>query len=354
MCSAATENSEFLPLSETAPKVLIIGCGYLGRELAERYLAAGCAVTATTRSGRIAPGLTPRVAARALDLCDPASIERMGEALGDAPLDVVHVLVPPGPEPRGVLLEAPVRLLGLAPLAAARCIVVASSTAVYGDVAGEWVSADTPAAALDGRGRLMRAGEAVWLEHPAVRVLRLAGLYGPGRLIGEADLRRNAPLAGDPERWLNLIHVVDAASLLVAMAAAPGGGGAQGPSTPSAAPEPSLERAPPALERAGGRGVDRLRDGEPDRTPARVELGCDDTPVRRRDWYAGLAAALGLPPPVFDGITREDGPRAARAASRRCDNRPTCRRTGWRPQHPDWRSGLAASLGANFGANLGD
>jgi len=307
MCSAAKKNSDFPQPSESAPEVLIIGCGYLGRELAKNYLAAGYAVTATTRSGHLAAGLADGLAARcrvlALDLRDPVSIAAFAQVLGDGAPAAVHLLVPPGPEPYRVLLEAPARLLHIDPIAAARRIVIASSTAVYGDAAGEWVSADTPAVASDERGRLLLAGEVAWLAHPAARVLRLAGLYGPGRLIGAADLRRGSPLLGDPDRWLNLIHVADAAALLAMMAVGTDG--------------------------------------------ARVELGCDDTPARRGDWYAGLAAALGLPAPTFDGLTRSDGPRSARAASRRCDNRPTCQRTGWRPRHSDWRSGLAASLDGN-------
>jgi len=309
MCSAAKENSKFLSVPDDVPQVLIIGCGYVGRELLARYQAKGCAVTATTRSGRLDPGQGSRgcdgeepaaVRSLALDLCDPASIDAFAAAIAGDGFDAVHVLVPPGPEPERVLLEGPVRLLRIPAIATARRILLASSTAVYGDRAGAWVSADTPAKADDERGRRLLAAEQAWLSHPAVRVVRLAGLYGLGRLIGAGDLRSGGPLSGDPERWLNLIHVADAADLLVAVAA----------------------------------GADA----------ARIELGSDDAPVQRRDWYAGLAAALDLPPPRFDGITRTDGPRAASAASRRCDNGPTCRRTGWRPRYPDWQSGLAASI----------
>lgn len=298
MCSAATENRGFPRLPEPAPHILIIGSGYLGRVVAERYLKRGVQVTATTRSGDLPAGLSPRVRAQALDLGDPAAILALARALGPQPLDTVQVLVPPGPDPERVLIEAPARLLDLLAIAGARRIVVASSTAVYGDLDGAWVSADSEAVGADPRSRLLEAGERAWLGHPAVRVVRLAGLYGPGRLIGEADLRRGSPLAGDPDRWLNLIHVEDAADLLLAVAA--------------------------------GEGA------------ARIELGSDDRPLRRHEWYTSLASALGLPPPTFDRVTRAEGPRSASAASRRCDNRPTCRRTGWRPRHPDWRSGLAA------------
>ncbi len=319
MCSAAKENSKFLSVPDDVPQVLIIGCGYVGRELLARYQASGWVVTATTRSGRLASdhgewvcGSEKSGAVRclALDLCAPASLAAFRAALDGDAFDAVHVLVPPGPEPERVLLEGPTRLLGIPAIATARRILLASSTAVYGDRAGAWVSADMPARADDERGQRLLAAEQAWLTHPAVRVVRLAGLYGPGRLIGAGDLRSGRPLFGDPERWLNLIHVADAATLLVAVAAAEGA--------------------------------------------ARIELGSDDAPVQRRDWYAGLAAALGLPPPRFDGLTRADGPRAASAASRRCDNGPTCRRTGWRPRYPDWQSGLAASIrGSGSGSGSG-
>jgi nucleoside-diphosphate-sugar epimerase len=90
--------------------------------------------------------------------------------------------------------------------------------------------------------------------------LRFAGLYGPGRLPRLDDLQAGRPIVADPDSWLNLIHADDAARIVVAVAAAP--------------------HAKP------------------------LYVVSDGHPVRRREWYAHLAARTGSPPPTFD-ITAE-------------------------------------------------
>ena len=105
-------------------------------------------------------------------------------------------------------------------------------------------------------GRVVLEAERLLRERrPDAVVLRFAGIYGPGRLIREKDVRAGEALSGDPEQWLNLIHVEDGAAAVAA-----------------------------ALER--GR-------------PGAVYNVCDDQPVRRRDFYTRMAELLGAPPPWF-------------------------------------------------------
>ena len=76
----------------------------------------------------------------------------------------------------------------------------------------------------DMRGRSLLEAESRWLAAPIDSfVVRLAGLYGPDRIIGLAAVRDGAPIVGDPQAMLNLIHADDAATLLIAVleAAAP-------------------------------------------------------------------------------------------------------------------------------------
>lgn len=281
---------------------LVVGCGYLGLPLALDLLAEGQAVHATVRRAERALELRCLgLHAHALDVLRPGALEAVVAALPAAGYDAFY-LVPPsgGPSPEQVVLEGATRAIAALRTRPPRRLVLASSTAVYGDLAGAVVDADTPAQPGDPRGRLLLEGERRWqADAPAVRVVRLAGLYGPGRIIGERDLRAGRPLGGDPEHWLNLIEVGDAARLL--------------------------------------RAVARSERGAP------VELGCDGQPVRRREYYAGLARLLGLGPPVFQ--PGEQG-LLARAGDRRCDNAVTCARTGWRPRHANWREGVEAALSA--------
>jgi nucleoside-diphosphate-sugar epimerase len=98
----------------------------------------------------------------------------------------------------------------------------------------------------------------VLVEHSAGpgTSLRFAGLYGPDRLPRLADLRAGRPIAADPDSWLNLIHVDDAAAVVVAV-------------TDAAAPKP-------------------------------LYVVSDGRPVLRRDWYGRVAILAGAPTPTWD------------------------------------------------------
>lgn len=283
----------------TRTQALVIGCGYLGERLLARLRARGRRVQATVRRTEHAQALAARgVPAEALDVLAPAPLEQLLEACEPGACEVFY-LVPPGAGGSEVLVEGARRVVALLARRPPRRVVVASSTAVYGDCGGARVDADSPARPAEERGRRLLEGEAAWRESGLeVRVVRLAGLYGPGRIVGERELRAGRALGGDPAHWLNLIEVSDAAALLLAVAEAEGA--------------------------------------------AAVELGCDGTPVRRADYYAGLARRLGLEAPRFEGGAAG----SARAGDRRCDNTPTCARTGWRPRYRDWREGIEATLGA--------
>lgn len=277
------------------PTSLVVGCGYLGQVLAARLARAGHRLLLTTRSPERAAALRGQFgdvvqvldvagedsaeplallaaqATQAFVLLTPSALQEVGGTL--APLQRIQSALDASPS------------LGLA--------LLSSSTAVYGDHAGQVVTAETPCTGGGGnRENRLLAIETLWGQHPARRVVRLAGLYGPGRIIGERALRAGAPIDGDPTGWLNLIHVVDAANLLVHCLGA---------------------------------------------AAATVELGSDGTPVTRRAYYDYLAASLGCAPPTYSGIPTPRG-----GASRRCAARTTRERTGWRPMFRDFRTGLCS------------
>jgi len=276
-------------VSETA---LLIGCGYLGARLAARLRARGARVLGTRRSGAAAAG---GVEIFAYDVADARRPAALLAGAGDRPLRVFY-LVPPGLRAGGGgagadAARAFARLAEL-PIASA---VLASSTAVYGDCGECTVSADTPARPQDERGRRLLAIEDAWREQlPDARIVRLAGLYGPGRVIGRGAVEAGKAVGGDAQGWLNLIYVDDAAAL--------------------------LDQAPAS--------------------PAAVELGSDGRPARRHEYYGHLGSLLGVP------VQFAPAAPGARRASRRCDNGPTRRRTGWTPAVADYRAGLALALHA--------
>jgi len=107
-------------------------------------------------------------------------------------------------------------------------------------------------------------------------ILRLAGIYGPGRLLArEQQIRGRELLSGNPDAWLNLIHVDDAVQSVL------------------------------AAEYQGQSGT--------------TYLICDDRPVRRREYFAALAAQLGLAPPEFEKLASNAPER--RQYNKRCVNR---------------------------------
>lgn len=112
-------------------------------------------------------------------------------------------------------------LAALAPRA--RRIVYISTSGVYGDCAGRWIAEDEPLKPQTERGqRRLDAEQALQAfaasTHSEVMVLRVPGIYGPGRLP-VARLQKRLPVVHEGEApWSNRIHADDlAAAALAAM-----------------------------------------------------------------------------------------------------------------------------------------
>ncbi|MFM8735129.1 MAG: NAD-dependent epimerase/dehydratase family protein [Pirellulales bacterium] len=275
---------------------LVVGCGYLGERVARRWVAAGDRVLATTRRETRADELASFGAAPVIidvtandpgwrGLFDTAGLPRT--VFWGVGFDRAG-----GGTHRDVHVDGLRRLLDA--LAAARGagspprVILSSSTGVWGDVQGEVVDESTPTNPARDAGRVLLEAEALLAAHPAGpgTSLRFAGLYGPGRLPRLDDLRAGLPIAADPESWLNLIHVDDAAAVVTAVADAA--------------------------------------------APGRLYVVSDGHPVRRREWYERLAEASGSTPPRWDPAA----PRA-RGADKRVDSARVYRDLGIRPHHPD-------------------
>lgn len=153
--------------------LLIFGLGYVGRAVAEAV--EDFTVTATSRSaGHRADSVTivPFAAAE--------------QAIGAA----THILVTAPPDAGGdpVLNRYAAAISGASAL---RWIGYLSSTVVYGDRRGAWVDEDTPPAPSQPRGQRRLDAELGWsrfTERCSVDIIRLAGIYGPGRSAFD-DLR---------------------------------------------------------------------------------------------------------------------------------------------------------------------
>lgn len=196
--------------------VSIIGCGYTGRRLSARCQQAGAHVTGyATRSDSLLQIAATGAHAVALDL-DGAPI------FTDAPIgrdgDIVYYCVPPAAEGA---CDARLERFLTAYCGRPRRIVYLSTTGVYGDRGGERVDEDTPPAPLTARAIRRVAAENTlrqWADAAAVSwcVLRVPGIYGPGRLPLER-LRQAQPTIVSAESLpTSRIHVDDLVTAAVA------------------------------------------------------------------------------------------------------------------------------------------
>ena len=284
------------PASEPATR-LVVGCGYLGTRVAAGWLAAGDRVVAVTRRQERAKelaalGIEPLVAdVTTPDFAAAGALPDAGSVFWAVGFDRSS-----GTTHRDVHVTGLGRLLDALP--GTPRVILSSSTGVWGDEDGRVVTEQTPAHPTREAGRVLLEAESLLRGHargPGV-ALRFAGLYGPGRLPRIADLRAGRPIAADPDSWLNLVHVDDAAEIVRLIAAAP-------------APRP-------------------------------LYVVSDGRPVLRRDWYGRLAELSASPPPAWDPAA----PRI-RGADKRVDPALLFHDLPIRLAHPDALAALAGLVG---------
>jgi nucleoside-diphosphate-sugar epimerase len=282
---------------------LIFGCGYLGYRVALRWRAEGADVMAVTRSSRRAAmlssaGIEPIVA----DIMRPATMGSIPVA--DTLLYAVGFDRASGFSIHDVYVDGLRNVLRALPAGAGPLLYI-SSTGVYGQADGRWVDERSACEPMRAGGRACLEAERCLQEHPLGErtvILRMAGIYGPGRIPRREALEAGRPIAAPSEGYLNLIHVDDAAQAVLA----------------------AEKRAP------------------------RPALYCvaDGAPVQRGAYYEHLAALLGAAKPRFEPPP-SDSPVAMRAASsKRVSNERLIRELAVHLRYPSYREGLAAIVAA--------
>ncbi len=255
--------------------VLILGCGYLGERVACNSQAGGHSIHVLTRSEDRKRSFEARGwHAIVGDAAEPESLR------GLPACDVVlHAI---GFDRRGPHSKRAVYVDGLenllrSPAGESTRWISISSTSVYGQSQGEWVDEESTCAPSAEGGRICLEAEALvaaWRDRTGrtASVLRLSGIYGPGRLLARAQqLRAGEALSGRGDAWLNLIHVDDAARAVCHVA-----------------------------------GM-----AEP---PQRL-LVSDDRPLQRQEYYSLLAQLADAPGPRFTAAETETD------LNKRCSNR---------------------------------
>ncbi|MFC7324711.1 NAD-dependent epimerase/dehydratase family protein [Halorubrum rutilum] len=201
-------------------RVAIVGCGYVGLELAAQLAARGHAVTGVRRSDAGLDAIEEvgnridgdgRVDAVRADATDPASLDALPDANA-----VVFAASSGG---RGADAAREVYVDGLRNVIEAYAgrpsspdrLVYTSSTGVYGDHDGAWVDEGTPIDPTTEKTRVLAEAERIALETAGDAgidgtVARFAGLYGPDRYRLERYVE--GPVTAG---YLNMVHRDDAA-----------------------------------------------------------------------------------------------------------------------------------------------
>ena len=195
-------------------KLFCFGLGYSAKRLAGLQEGQGFAVTGTSREG--GEGLILFDRNHPLD--DPvAALE-----------GVSHVLVSIPPDEAGDVV-ADLHGQALAALPGLKWLGYLSTTGVYGDRGGDWVSEDDTVKPQKRRGRRRAAAEDAWLalhrdSSLPLHIFRLAGIYGPGRSALKRAREGAARRIHKEGHVFSRVHVDDIAGVLAASMARPNPG----------------------------------------------------------------------------------------------------------------------------------
>jgi nucleoside-diphosphate-sugar epimerase len=198
-------------MSPAATDVLIAGCGDIGERVAVLEHSAGRHVTglvhSETSARRLrAAGIQPITA----DLDMPASLHNL-PAKGAL---IYYFAPPPGKGVTDPRMETFVSILDSS--GPPTRVVLISTTGVYGDCRGEWVTEDRPPNPQADRAKRRLAAETMlrrWSEKSGVPIviLRVPGIYGRGYLPEERLRAREPVLREEESPFSNRIHADDLA-----------------------------------------------------------------------------------------------------------------------------------------------
>lgn len=199
----------------------ILGAGYSGRAIAHEFIAAGYHVSGTTRSSEKAEAL------RAIGV-EPLILDESGlsPALAEALSTTTHLVqsIAPGGEGDPFL-----PLAEELPFKNLKWIGYLSTVGVYGNHDGAWVNEETVCKPVSARSRERVDAEAAWTAFGAARgvpvaLLRLSGIYGPGRNAFANIAAGTARRIVKPGQVFNRVHVADIAGASLFLASRSAGG----------------------------------------------------------------------------------------------------------------------------------
>src|SRR5688572_28409105 len=166
-------------------RVLIVGCGYVGMALGAELARAGHHVFGLKRGGDTTEmshaGIRPILA----DITQPATPALIQPEF-DCVVNTISSSKGGVEEYRRVYLEGTLRLVEWLSRAPLQSYIYTSSTSVYAQTDGSWVTEESPTEPKNETSRILVETEQALLQavrnqsFPAI-ILRVAGIYGPER-----------------------------------------------------------------------------------------------------------------------------------------------------------------------------
>lgn len=194
-------------------RICIIGCGYVGKAIAQKWRAGGHEIAVTTRSLERAYEL--RSVADLVYILDEDWSELIKKQ------DVVLVSVAPDVKSDYIqtYLRTAENLLKALKGSSVSQIIYTGTTSIYGDHQGDWVTEDTAPNPEHANAHILLETERIFLKMTSdtrnVCIFRLGEIYGPGRSV-ENRLQRmqGQKFPGNGQNYTNLIRLDEILSAL--------------------------------------------------------------------------------------------------------------------------------------------
>jgi nucleoside-diphosphate-sugar epimerase len=281
------------------PRILVAGCGYVGEATADLFHSAGWKVEGWVHSNESAARLSVKpYSIRVIDVSRRGDVGKHAGSF-DA---VIHCVSSRGGDVeayRQIYLDGARHLLESFPKAK---ILFTSSTSVYAQRDGSWVTEESETKPFRETSRILLEVENLILEKGGI-VARLAGIYGPGRsALLTKFLNGTATIAPRNDRFVNQVHREDIASALFLL-----------------------------LNREAV-------------TSGQIYNVADDQPLLQSACYGWLAQRLNRPLPP---IRKSERPRKRGDTNKRVSN-AKLRRFGWTPQYPTFGDAMEKSILPSF------
>ncbi len=289
MLEEVVKSSKSLP---SRTKILIFGGGYSGQHIAKVARALGAKVLCSRRN----------IKNIGADFeFDSENKALISETIFD---DVTHIIscIPPNKLGQDPVIYRFGKILKKIPL---KWVGYLSTTGVYGDYKGEWVNENSITCPTQERSIRRLSCEREWqsLNLP-LQILRLPGIYGPGRSALEAIKKNKNTMVHKPGQVFSRIHIDDIAGSIIHL-------------------------------------INLFSDGI---TPKIINIA-DDNPANNVEVLTYAANLLKIPLPrieSFEIATKNMSPiaRSFWQENRKVSNTTLCNILGYNLIHSDYKSGL--------------